>query len=236
MQLALFGYGKMGKAIEAAALAKGHQVPVIIDGPEETIRQQLQQAEVAIEFSQPEAAVANIQACFDAGVPVVCGTTGWLEHLDMVKAACREKQGALFYASNFSIGVNIFFAINRLLAGLMADRPQYRAALEEIHHTQKLDAPSGTAITIAEGIIESIPRLTGWVNHASDDPHTLPITSQRIAEVPGTHEVVFSSSVDTLTIRHEAHSREGFVLGALTAAEWLIGKQGYFEMKDLLGF
>ncbi len=238
MKIALIGYGKMGRAIDGLATAAGDEVILRIDqdNPEDLSPERLSRAEVAIEFSRPEAAFGNIRACLAAGVPVVSGTTGWLDRLEEAKAFCRQQGGAMLYASNFSIGVNLFFALNHYLAHLMKGQEQYDVALEEIHHTQKLDAPSGTAITLAEGILDELTRKDRWVNHEKADSGELPIISKRIGQVPGTHTVSWSSSIDTITIRHEAHSREGFARGALQAARWIIGKRGFFEMKDMLGF
>ncbi|MCB0598305.1 MAG: 4-hydroxy-tetrahydrodipicolinate reductase [Phaeodactylibacter sp.] len=238
MKIALLGYGKMGRAIEQLALQDGDEIVLRADSgtSEEAARDFIQSADVAIEFSRPESAFGNIRLSLEAGVPVVCGTTAWLDRLEEAKALCEKCQGALLYASNFSIGVNLFFALNRYLAEMMAQLPQYKARMEEIHHAQKLDAPSGTAITLAEDILERMPGLSRWVNEQAGSPQELPILSKREGDVPGTHEVQYASAIDTITIRHEAHSREGFARGALLAARWLVGKQGYFEMKDMLGF
>lgn len=238
LKIALIGYGKMGRAIDQLALADGHSVILRISShnQEELTTAALQQADVAIEFSRPEAAQANIEACLQAGVPIVVGTTAWLDHLDKVKMRCAACEGALFYASNFSIGVNIFFAVNRYLAQLMAPQTDYEVKLREIHHTQKLDAPSGTAITLAESILTALPRKNQWVNQPSQVSENLEIISERADPTPGTHEVTYSSPIDTITIHHEAHSREGFARGALQAAAWLVGKKGIFTMQDMLGF
>lgn len=238
MKIALIGYGKMGRAIETLALAAGDEVVLRIDkdNEQDLTVDHLRRADVAIEFSRPEAAFGNIKGCLGAGVPVVCGTTGWLENLEAAKAICQKEKGAMLYASNFSVGVNLFFAVNRYLAQLMEGQEQYNVVLEEIHHTQKLDAPSGTAITLAEGILAHLSRKQRWVNREEEKEGDLSILSQRIDQVPGTHTVAYSSPVDTITLRHEAHSREGFARGALQAARWIIGKQGVFEMKDMLGF
>ncbi|MCB9081329.1 MAG: 4-hydroxy-tetrahydrodipicolinate reductase [Lewinellaceae bacterium] len=238
MKIALIGYGKMGRAIDLLAQADGHSVILRINShnQEELTTAALQKADVAIEFSRPEAARANIEACLQAGVPIVVGTTAWLDQLDEVKKRCAICEGALFYASNFSIGVNIFFAVNRYLAQLMAPQTDYEVKLREIHHTQKLDAPSGTAITLAESILQALPRKNQWVNQPSQVSENLEIISERIDPTPGTHEVTYSSPIDTITIHHEAHSREGFARGALQAAAWLVGKKGVFTMQDMLGF
>jgi len=236
MKIALLGYGKMGKTIEPLALQNGHEIVLKIDAdnqPKRTL-ENVRKADVAIEFTQPEAVVDNLKLCFEAGVPVVSGTTGWLERFAEIEEACKKAEGAFFYASNFSIGVNIFMAVSRHLAKLMNEQPQYDVAMNEIHHTEKLDAPSGTAITLAEGILEHLQRKTSWKNEATDSANVLPILSERIKNVPGTHLVTYSSDVDTIEIKHTAHSRQGFAQGALTAAEWLVGKKGVFGMTDLL--
>ncbi|MFQ5445749.1 MAG: 4-hydroxy-tetrahydrodipicolinate reductase [Saprospiraceae bacterium] len=244
MKIALIGYGKMGKAIEGIALQKGHDIALKIDRKNRdtlTIRE-VQTADVAIEFSRPETAFDNIAFCLNAGVPVVSGTTAWLDRLGEARTLCRQTGGAFLYASNFSIGVNIFFALNRHLAAMMKSQNQYDVVMEEIHHTQKLDAPSGTAITLAEGILSELSRKKKWVCVEGEGgapapvPGEILIASKRRGRVPGTHIVNWESSVDSIEIRHTAHSREGFAAGALAAAEWLVGKRGCFEMKDMLGF
>lgn len=238
MKIALIGYGKMGKTIERLALAKGHDIVLIIDkdNPQDFIKNNLQKADVAIEFSQPESAFENIKKCLEAGVPIVVGTTGWLEHLEEAKQICAQSGSAMVQATNYSIGVNLFFALNRYLAKLVNGQPQYDIQMQETHHTQKLDAPSGTAITLANDILNVIERKTKWVNHDTDYNDELAIISKRIDPAPGTHEVTYTSDIDTIKISHEAHSREGFALGALTAAEWVVGKQGFFTMQEVLGF
>ncbi len=238
MKIVLIGYGKMGKAIEKIALTEGHEVVLKIgsDNVAELTKAGLQQADVAIEFSRPETAFANIQLCLEAGIPVVVGTTGWLDHWEEAKSLCVKQGGALFVASNFSVGVNIFFALNRYLAKLMEQQAQYEVTMEEIHHTQKLDAPSGTAITLAEGILAEISRKKSWVKGDDGNAAEIPIVSKREGQVPGTHKIQYLSEIDTLTIQHEAHSREGFARGALQAAGWIIGKKGAFGMSDMLGF
>lgn len=238
MKLAIIGYGKMGQAIADLALEKGHEVilKITAENAAELTKENLKKADVAVEFTRPETAVKHLLMCFRCNVPVVSGTTGWLDELPRVLQARKEYNGGFFYASNFSIGVNITFAVNRVLARLMQDQPNYEVGMEEIHHTQKLDAPSGTAITLAQDILEEIERKTSWVNQAEHGKQELPIVSQRIEGVPGTHEIRYTSEVDTITLRHEAHSREGFARGALKAAEWMVGKSGYFGMSDLLGF
>lgn len=226
----------MGKAIEAIATAKGHEIVHRIDLNSQHLleKEHLGQADVAIEFTTPETAYSNILKCFEANVPVVCGTTGWLEKLPEIKAQCLEKHQAFLYASNFSVGVNIFFEINKRLAELMASQPQYDVQMEEIHHTQKKDAPSGTAITLAEQILEKLDRKTGWVNKSADQPESLSIISKREDPAPGTHSITYTSEIDDISITHTAHSREGFAAGAVVAATWLFGKKGIFTMKDVL--
>ncbi|GAA0542468.1 4-hydroxy-tetrahydrodipicolinate reductase [Chitinophaga japonensis] len=226
----------MGKAIEAIATAKGHEIihRIDVNSPHLLEKEHLQQADVAIEFTTPETAYDNILKCFEANVPVVCGTTGWLDKLPDIKARCLEKHQAFLYASNFSIGVNIFFEINKRLAELMASQTQYDVRMEEIHHTQKKDAPSGTAITLAEQILERQYKKTRWVNKERCKPEELSIVSKRIDPAPGTHIVTYASDIDDITITHTAHSREGFAAGAVVAAAWLNGKKGIFTMKDVL--
>jgi 4-hydroxy-tetrahydrodipicolinate reductase len=237
MKIALIGHGKMGKAIEAIAIAKGHEIIHRIDHNNQYLleKEHLQQADVAIEFTGPETAYNNILKCFEANVPVVCGSTGWLEKLPAIKSLCLEKHQAFLYASNYSIGVNIFFEVNKRLAELMANQPQYDVKMEEIHHTQKRDAPSGTAITLAEQVLEKVTRKQGWVNEDTHTPAALSIVSKRIDPAPGTHSITYTSAIDDITITHTAHSREGFASGAVVAAEWILGKQGIFSMKEVLG-
>ncbi len=238
MKIALIGYGKMGKTIERLALAKGHDIVLIIDkdNPQDFTLDNLRQADVAIEFSQPESAFDNAKKCLEAGVPVIVGTTGWLDKILEIKIICEQSDGAMIQATNFSIGVNLFFALNRFLAKMMNAQPQYDVHMEEIHHTQKLDAPSGTAISLAKDILQEVERKTNWVNHDTDVKTELSIISKRIDPALGTHEVTYHSDIDTIKISHEAHSREGFALGALTATEWIVGKKGFFTMQDVLGF
>ena len=234
MKIALIGYGKMGQAIEA--LAPQHEIVLKVDkdNADDWTIEQLAQADVAIEFSLPHTAFDNLVKCFDANVPVVCGTTGWLKRRADLEKICLEKKGGFFYASNFSIGVNIFFQLNKILAKMMDQHTQYQISLEEIHHTQKLDAPSGTAITLAEGILENLERKKGWVKEQTIFDHELPIHSKRIGKVPGTHSITYSSPFDDIEITHTAHSREGFAVGAIKAAEWMVGKQGIYGMEDML--
>ena len=237
MKIALVGYGKMGREIEKIALERGHTVCLKIDHttPELNTADNLKQADVVIEFTRPDSAVGNYKKCFEAGVPVVSGTTGWLEQEEEVSALLKQHDGTFFYASNFSLGVNLFFALNEQLAKLMSlHSDTYKASMHEVHHTQKLDAPSGTAITLAEGVIENMPNLNAWV---CDEPATngeLEITSERRDPVPGIHEITYTSSVDTIKIEHDAKSRAGFALGAVLAAEYACGKKGRLTMKQML--
>lgn len=248
MKIALLGYGKMGKMIEQIALERQHEIVLKIDHENlhELTVANLQRADVAIEFSTPHTVLSNIEFCFEAGIPIVVGATGWYEKLAEVKSTCLQRNASLIYASNFSVGVNIFFHINKLLAKVMNRFPDYEVQVEEIHHTQKLDAPSGTAITIAEGIIENMPVKTAWVNMVSgqvDDnspatitPQQLLIESHRIENVPGTHTVIYDSEVDTIEFKHTAHNRSGFALGAVLAAEWIKDRKGFFTAADLFNF
>jgi 4-hydroxy-tetrahydrodipicolinate reductase len=237
-KIALLGYGKMGQTIEPLAIDRGHEVVLKItaQNSSDLTSEAIRMADVAIDFSIPDTAFDHIKLCLENGVPVVSGTTAWLDQLPDAKALCTKHQGAFLYASNFSIGVNIFFAVNRILAGYMSGHPQYEVQMEETHHTQKLDAPSGTAITLAEDIIAQLPGKDSWRNSTPESPTELPIFSFREGAVPGTHKVSYQSEVDSIRIEHEAHSRQGFAMGALLAAEWIIGKTGFFEMNDFLGF
>jgi len=238
MKLALIGYGKMGKTIERMAIKQGHEVllKIDVDNYEDLNTTNLRKVDAAIEFTRPESAFDNVLTCFKAGIPVVSGTTGWVERKQEIDELCKQYKGAFFYASNYSVGVNIFFALNRFLAKMMDTQAQYEVEMEEIHHTEKLDAPSGTAITLADGIFEVLQRKTDWVNEASTQKEILPIISKRIPKVKGTHLITYQSAIDDLEIKHVAHSREGFAGGAIQAAAWLIGKEGVFGMKDMLGF
>lgn len=237
MKLALIGYGKMGKAVEEIALSRNHSIAAVIDTPGDwSLKSDLLKiCDAAVEFTIPSVAVGNIMKCFEAGVPVVSGTTGWNERYAEVKEYCLKMGGALLYASNFSLGMNIFFEVNRKLANLMNPYPMYDVNIEEIHHTQKLDAPSGTAITLANDIIANLERKTAWVNEPSENPGDLVINSVRVGTVPGTHTVTYNSENDMVSIRHEAKSRRGLALGAILAAEFIAGKKGVFTMNDLLG-
>jgi 4-hydroxy-tetrahydrodipicolinate reductase len=239
MKIALLGYGKMGKTIERIALARNHEIVLRVNqaNASSSTNEELMQADVAIEFSKPHTAVSNILRCLENQVPVVVGTTGWLEQLDQVKKVCAEKNGGLFHASNFSIGVNLFFQLNERLAALMHAHTQYDVRMEEIHHIHKLDSPSGTALTLTQGIFNNLSRKTNWEeteNKNAASPDTLAIHSRREGEVPGTHSIIYTSAVDQITITHEAFNREGFAHGAVLAAEFMSGKNGMFGMKDLL--
>lgn len=257
MRIALFGYGKMGKEIEQIALSRGHEVFLRINATNSTSlsNSDLQQCEVAIEFSAPHSAVPNMTKCFDAGIPIVVGTTGWYDKIQEVTNSCKEKNGSLFYTSNFSVGVNLFFKLNEQLAKMMNTYPDYNVSMEETHHIHKLDAPSGTAITLANGVINNLKRKSGWqtitqyekgrsgeTEKHSDSP-SLPlsgsdllITSIRKNEVPGTHTVKYQSAIDDIEITHKAHNRKGFALGAVLAAEFIKNKKGVFGMNDLMTF
>ena len=245
MKIALIGYGKMGKLLESFAQERGHEICITIDADNASdIRsERFKEADVAIEFSVPHAALEHIYDAFDANVPIVVGTTGWYDELSAVEQKCRAGNNTLLYASNFSVGVNVFFYVNKVLARLMNCYPQYDVQVEEIHHTQKLDAPSGTAITIAEGILDGLERKNTWVNEVIGQQNDvvaksneLLIESHRIEEVPGTHTVIYSSEVDELEFKHTAHSRAGFALGAILAAEWLHGKKGFYSIQDMFDF
>lgn len=237
MKIALVGYGKMGREIERIALQRGHSIVSIIDihNTEEFESPTFKSADVAIEFSRPDAAMNNYRRCFEAGVPVVSGTTGWLEHLDEIKQACN-RGNTFFYASNFSLGANLFFALNKRLAEMMNAFPMYEVSMKEIHHTQKLDAPSGTAISLAEDVISRLDRKQRWVEGPSSNPEALGIVSERIGDEPGYHEVVYDSEVDTIRISHNAKNRQGLALGAVLAAEFTATHRGFLSMSDLLGF
>jgi len=247
MKIALLGYGKMGKIIEKIATDRKHEIVLKIDHDNlhELTAENLKKADVAIEFTMPGSVLGNIAKCFEAGTPVVVGTTGWYDELENIKQQCEENNNTLLYATNFSVGVNIFFKINKILAKLMNNYPYYDVQVEEIHHTQKLDSPSGTAITIAEGIIENIDAKKGWLNVlTTDDNNTedninqneLLIESLRIDSVPGTHTVIYDSEVDSIEFKHTAHNRNGFALGAVLAAEWLQDKKGFHSVQDMFNF
>lgn len=238
MKIALIGYGKMGHTIEQIARAREHEIVSIIDinNPEDMRSEAFKSADVAIEFTTPATAVANYLAAFEAGVPVVSGTTGWLDRMEEIKTLCEKEGKTFFYASNFSIGVNIFFALNKYLAGIMNNFPSYDVRMTETHHIHKLDAPSGTAITLAEGILEKVDRKTRWTLETAEETADLPIHAIREGEVPGIHEIVYESDVDTISIKHAAKSRAGFALGAVIAAEFTAGKKGFLGMQDLFTF
>jgi 4-hydroxy-tetrahydrodipicolinate reductase len=238
MKIALIGYGKMGKMIEQVAVKRGHTIVARIDKDSTTADwDELKKAQVAIEFSKPDTAVENIKRCFALHLPVVVGTTGWYEHLDEIKQLCQSGNNTILPATNFSIGVNLFFHINKKLAQAMENLPEYDVVIEETHHTHKLDAPSGTAITIAQGILAEISRKSKWAlsNDVSSESD-LSITSHRIDEVPGTHMVRYASEIDDIEIKHTAHNRSGFAIGAVVAAEWVKDKKGFYSMSDLIGF
>jgi len=230
MKIALLGYGRMGLIIERIALERGHEV--VLRKKSSDSFEGLENADVAIDFSVPDAAVGNISACLEGGTPVVSGTTGWLDNFHKMAGLCESKNGAFLYGSNFSLGVNLFFSLNEHLAKMMAKFPDYKVSMEEIHHTQKLDAPSGTAISLAKGIIEHSDYSSWALSEAKSDE--ILIEAKRIENVPGTHTVFYDSDVDRIEITHTAHSREGFAYGAVVAAEWLVGKTGVFSMKDVL--
>lgn len=236
MKVALIGYGKMGKEIEKIALQRGHEIYLKIDNEEDwaTKRDAMSGVDVAIEFTLPEKAISNIMRCFELNIPVVSGTTGWNDKLGDIRDYCIMNHKQMFYASNYSIGVNIFFELNKQLASLMAGFPEYEVSIEETHHIQKQDAPSGTAIVLAEQIIEYLGRKQQWTKPGSASPGELEISSVRAENVPGTHRVFYISEVDEIAIRHTAKSRKGFATGAVMAAEWLSGRVGFYGMKDFL--
>lgn len=237
MKIALVGYGKMGRTIERIALERGHEVVLRISSSNQNDlnKDNLASADVVIEFTNPEAAFDNVRKCLMTGTPVVCGSTGWNEKLEEAYKICLENNTAMLQSSNFSIGVNVFFEINKLLAQIMNQYPNYEVSIEETHHTHKKDAPSGTAITIAERIMEQLDRKKTWSITQPFAPNELSIIAHRIDEVPGTHNVKYSSDIDEIELIHTAHNRDGFALGAVVAAEFLQGKKGIFKMKDVLG-
>lgn len=245
MNIALIGYGRIGRVIEKYAVSRGHSIALIIDKDnlDDLNHHNLRSIDAAIEFSVPEAALSNIKACLGENVSVVSGTTGWLGDFDEAVSATKSSKAAFLYASNFSIGVNIMFYLNARLSELMNDRPEYRPMIEEIHHIKKLDAPSGTAISLARGIIEKNNSLSGWEGQDMEGDQDgavqaaiIPVKSKRIGDVPGTHRVSWISDIDSLSLMHEAKGRDGFALGAVLAAEFIRGKRGVFTMKDMLGF
>jgi len=238
MNIIILGYGKMGRIIEQTALSRGHHVrhKINADNLHEMGQINPQEVDVAIEFSEPSAVIGNLYYCFDNHIPVVSGTTGWLERRAEVETHCMQKNGAFFYSSNYSLGVNLFFYLNKMLARLMNRYPGYDVTMEETHHTEKKDAPSGTALTLAADILDQVSRKTNWVNNPAKNASELAILSHRIPQIPGTHIVRYTSAIDDIEIKHTAHSREGFALGAVLAAEWIIGKHGVFGMDDMLEF
>jgi 4-hydroxy-tetrahydrodipicolinate reductase len=247
MKIALLGYGKMGKIIEKIAISRKHEIVLTIDHDtlDDLTVENLQKADVVIDFTMPASVLGNIKHCFDAGVPIIVGTTGWYDQIPQIKQLCEQGNNTLLYGSNFSVGVNIFFHINRLLARVMNNYPYYDVQVEEIHHTQKLDSPSGTAITIAEGILDNLKTKSEWVNvlttdDKSDDDtvsnNQLLIESLRIDSVPGTHTVIYDSEVDTIEFKHTAHNRNGFALGAVLAAEWIQDKKGFYSVDAMFDF
>jgi 4-hydroxy-tetrahydrodipicolinate reductase len=231
MKIALFGYGKMGKEIEKIALQRGHEIVLKINEGEQY---DISIADIAIDFSVPNAALSNIVSCFKNNVPVISGTTGWLDDFDKAIDVCKENNGSFIYASNFSIGVNIFFELNKQLAKMMSSQEEYSINVEEIHHTKKLDTPSGTAITLAEGIINNTSKRDWQLKETQVNAGTIPIEAKRILDVPGTHIISYESQIDSIEIKHTAHNRKGFALGAIIAAEWLNHKIGIYTMKDVL--
>jgi len=238
MNIALIGYGRMGKEIEKIAQERKHKIVLKIDvnNKDEFTMDNLRKADVAIEFSIPETAYSNIVKCLDSDVPVISGTTGWLSKIELIKERCHQENKSFFYASNYSIGVNIFFKINKLLASIMNNQNQYNVDIEEIHHTKKLDAPSGTAITIAEGLLQELERKTQWDKEKEKSKDSIAIKSIRKGDVPGIHKVKYESAFDEIEIIHKAKSRKGFALGAVLAAEYIYGKTGFHTMNDMLEF
>ena len=236
MIIALIGYGKMGKEIEKIAISRGHKIGLKIDitNQDDLTIENLQKCDVAIEFTIPDSAINNYKLCFDAGVPVVSGTTGWLDKKKEVYQACADSNGTFFYGSNFSVGVNLFFELNKKLADLMAPRAEYDVEMTEVHHTQKLDAPSGTAISLADDILETLPNKNSWVNDQTPVKGEMNIKSERVGQVPGIHTVKYESEIDFVEITHSAKSRQGFAFGAVLAAEYCLNNKGILTMKDLL--
>ncbi|WP_456424158.1 4-hydroxy-tetrahydrodipicolinate reductase [Lutibacter sp.] len=232
MKIALLGYGRMGKTIEQIAIQKGHEIVLKID--KKNVDYDISLADVAIDFSIPSIAFKNIANCLNNNIPVVSGTTGWLDKFNDITTLCKKKNGSFIYASNFSIGVNVFFKLNEYLAEIIAHLNNYQVSIEEIHHTQKLDKPSGTAITLAQDILKHSSK-ENWSLNVTNNKNEIPIVSKRIPDVPGTHSIKYESTEDTIEIKHTAHNRDGFALGAIMAAEWLIDKTGVFTMEDVLG-
>jgi 4-hydroxy-tetrahydrodipicolinate reductase len=236
MRIALIGYGKMGHMIEELALQRGHEIILRIDisNQQEFNQENISKANVAIEFTGPDSAFDNVMKCLRFGTPVVSGSTGWNQKLDEARTYCKENNGSFLHTSNFSVGVNIFFEVNKLLAKLMSSQPEYDVTMKETHHTQKKDAPSGTAVSLAEQILSNLSRKKKWVNQPAGNKEELSIISERIDPAAGTHEIKYSSEVDDIEIIHTAHSRKGFALGAVLAAEYISNKKGVFSMKDVL--
>ena len=235
MKIALVGYGKMGKTLEIAGMERGHEFPVkITSSSSQEEWDKLKECDVAIEFTRPDAAVSNISRCFELGVPVVVGTTGWMNYMGEIKRICEDLNGTLLYASNFSLGVNLFFEINRLLARLMDGRSEYTVSMKETHHTEKIDAPSGTAINLANDIIANNTLINRWAEGVESHKDILGIKAERLPNVPGTHAIVYESEIDRISIEHLAHSRKGFAVGAIVAAEYIHDKKGVYTMKDVL--
>lgn len=238
MKILILGYGKMGKAIEEIAEERGHTIAhkININNTQALKFIDSEDIDVAIEFSQPDAAFDNIKYCITHGIPVVSGTTGWLDKKPEIDALCMDKNGSVFYASNFSLGVNLFFKLNEVLAQMMEQHPSYTVEIKEIHHTEKLDSPSGTAISLADGLIKNLSVKKEWINEASEDQKVIPIISKREPNVPGTHIIKYTSDVDEILIKHTAKSRTGFALGAVLVAEWILDKKGVLSMKDFMKF
>ncbi|WKK79795.1 4-hydroxy-tetrahydrodipicolinate reductase [Marivirga arenosa] len=234
MKILLIGHGKMGKAIEEYAIQRGHSLVATVDVNDTLMPTLAEQADVAIEFTHPEAAFENIKFCLEHNLPVLSGTTGWLDKLSEIEKICQENDGTFLYASNFSIGVNLFFKLNKFLAKLMSPHDLYKPSMVEVHHTHKKDAPSGTAITLAEGVIEEHKGYSSWKNDSNVKDNEVPITSERIGEIPGTHKITYKSEVDQISIEHEAYSRDGFVQGAVLVAEWLPAQKGVVKIDDFL--
>jgi 4-hydroxy-tetrahydrodipicolinate reductase len=237
MRIAIIGYGKMGKMVEEVAVQRGHEVvlKINIENTEDFTKDNCAKADVAIEFTGPSSAYEDVKQCIEYNVPVVSGSTGWNDRLPEIKEYCKQKNGSFLHTSNFSIGVNIFFEVNKLMAKLMAAHPEYEVMVKEVHHTAKLDAPSGTAVTLAEQILANLPRKKSWVNNPTENENELSIISERIDPAPGTHFVKYSSEIDDLEIIHTAHNRKGFALGAVLAAEYIHDKKGIFSMQEVLG-
>jgi 4-hydroxy-tetrahydrodipicolinate reductase len=237
MRIAIIGYGKMGHMIEEVAVQRGHEIvlKINIENTEDFTKENIGKADVAIEFTGPHTAYENVKKCIDFGIPVVSGSTGWNAKLDEMKGYVKQKGGSFLHTSNFSIGVNIFFEVNKLLAKLMAPHKEYDVVLKEIHHTAKLDAPSGTAVTLAEQVLANVPRKVKWVDHQANNQDELTIISERIDPAPGTHFVKYTSEIDDIEIIHTAHNRKGFALGAVLAAEYISDKNGIFSMQQVLG-